>query len=157
MPDAFTGALAGRLNARSPLNIGVGMAGTVLAPGDVWFAPGGSHIRVATRGDELILLPERSAPRNSCCPAADVLFESAARTVGAGVVGVVLTGMGRDGADGAAAVIAAGGRVIAQDQDTSTVWGMPGAVTQEGHATAVLPLDDIATRLSMWARKRVAS
>ena len=83
-------------------------------------------------------------PQENCCrPAADVLFRSAARCFGAGVLGVVLTGMGQDGMLGAQAIHAAGGQVLAQDEATSVVWGMPRAVAEAGLAQAVLPLQDL--------------
>lgn len=81
---------------------------------------------------------------NSCRPAVDPLFESVAEAFGPGALGVVLTGMGQDGLGGARAIKAAGGRVLAQDEGTSTVWGMPGAVVRAGLADAVLPLSEIA-------------
>ena len=83
-------------------------------------------------------------PENSCRPAVDVMFRSAAQTYGAGVLGVVLTGMGQDGMIGARAIRSAGGQVLVQDEESSVVWGMPGAVARDGSADVVLPLDQIA-------------
>jgi len=88
-------------------------------------------------------------PENSCRPAADVLFRSAARVWGAGTLGVVLTGMGRDGLKGSEAIVAAGGAVLAQDEFTSVVWGMPGHVARAGIADAILPLSSLGVEVAM--------
>ena len=88
-------------------------------------------------------------PENSCPPAADVLFRSAARVWGAGTLGIVLTGMGRDGLKGSEAIVAAGGAVLAQDEFTSVVWGMPGHVARAGIADAILPLSSLGVEVAM--------
>lgn len=93
-------------------------------------------------------------PENSCRPAADVLFRSAARLWGGGTLAVVLTGMGRDGLQGSRAIVDAGGSVLAQDEFTSVVWGMPGEVARAGIAAAVLPLGQIGVEVALRLRKR---
>jgi two-component system chemotaxis response regulator CheB len=93
-------------------------------------------------------------PENSCRPAADVLFRSAARLWGPGTLGVVLTGMGRDGLAGSRAVVEAGGAVLAQDEFSSVVWGMPGEVVRAGLADAVLPLGQVGVEIALRLRRR---
>ncbi len=144
MPPVFTRSLAQRLDGASPL--AVAEVGNVapLQPGRVWVAPGGFHISVRRLATGWGLVTTEDPPENSCRPAVDVLFRSAARTIGAGVLGVVLTGMGQDGMIGAREIVDVGGQVIVQDEESSVVWGMPGFVANAGLADAVLPLDRIA-------------
>jgi two-component system chemotaxis response regulator CheB len=144
MPPMFTQLLAERLTAQSALKVEEGRAGTVLAPGRAWIAPGDFHMAVAREGTRVHLVLNQDPPENSCRPAADVLFTSVARAFGSGTLGVVLTGMGRDAYRGCEAIRAAGGQVIAQDEPTSVVWGMPGFVARGGLADRVLPLGLIA-------------
>jgi len=113
----------------------------------VWVAPGGSHLTVVGGVAGQALRLTQDAPENSCRPAADVLFRTAATAFGGNVLGVVMTGMGSDGQKGAEALRAAGGSVIVQDEATSVVWGMPGSVVRAGAADQVLPLDQIATEI----------
>lgn len=144
MPPVFTAQLAGRLATLSGLMAVEATAETVLVPGLIAVAPGDFHLVVRRRGVHLLATPNRDPHENSCRPSADVTFRTAASTLGGGVLGVVLTGLGRDGCAGARAVVAAGGRVIVQDQATSVAWGMPGAVANEGLAERILPITDIA-------------
>jgi two-component system chemotaxis response regulator CheB len=95
----------------------------------------------------VVIRLEDGPPINFCKPAVDPLFRSAAQVWGAQAFGCVLTGMGHDGAEGAGEIVSAGGSVIVQDEATSVVWGMPGAVALAGHASAVLPLDQIAPKI----------
>jgi two-component system chemotaxis response regulator CheB len=115
----------------------------VLRPGGVWIAPGDFHVTVRRAGTSLVIDTNQNPPENSCRPAVDVLFRSAAETCGAGVLGVVLTGMGQDGMRGSEVLRDAGGRVLVQDEASSVVWGMPGAVAQAGLADEILPLADV--------------
>jgi two-component system chemotaxis response regulator CheB len=156
MPASFTPHLADRLGKVCGTAVREAPEGAMLKGGDVLLAPGGRHITVA--GD-------RSRPRvqlsdapqeNACRPSADVLFRTAAKVWGAGTLGVVLTGMGRDGLAGARAVVEAGGEVLAQDEPTSVVWGMPGEVVKAGLAAAVLPLGEIGPEIQR-RLKRVRS
>jgi len=144
MPPMFTRLLAERLSARYAVRVEEGHTGGLLRPGHGWVAPGDFHMAVVRDGLHAKLLLHRDPPENSCRPAADVLFRSVARAYGPAALAVVLTGMGQDGQRGCEAVRAAGGQVIAQDEATSVVWGMPGAVARAGLADAVLPLAEIA-------------
>jgi two-component system chemotaxis response regulator CheB len=105
----------------------------------------------------LILREHQGPPVNSCRPAVDILFDSAVKACGGNLVSVVLTGMGQDGMKGARAIREAGGLVLAQDEDSSVVWGMPGAVAMAGLADAVLPLDAMAARVQQALRPGRAS
>jgi two-component system, chemotaxis family, protein-glutamate methylesterase/glutaminase len=143
MPPLFTKLLAERLASACALRVREGIDGARLEPGDVWIAPGDFHMKVRRDPAGARIEIDRSPPENSCRPAVDVLFRSAAGAFGAGTLGVVLTGMGRDGSRGSTAIAGAGGRVVVQDEATSTVWGMPGAIAESGIADAVLPLPAI--------------
>ena len=154
MPAAFTGRLAERLTAICGRSVVEATAGMSVAADSVLLAPGGKHLELAgTSATPRIRLTE-DPPENSCRPAADVLFRSAARLWGAGTLGVVLTGMGRDGLAGSQAVIEAGGRVIVQDEFSSVVWGMPGEVARAGLADAVLPLGRIGVEIGLRLQRR---
>jgi two-component system chemotaxis response regulator CheB len=144
MPPLFTRLLAERLDSLSPLKVREGGAGSRLEPGQVWIAPGDYHMTVSRDGIGAVLGLNQEPPENSCRPAVDVLFRSVARSFGAGVLAVVMTGMGSDGARGAAHIHEAGGEVIVQDEGSSVVWGMPGAVVAAGAADKICPLTDIS-------------
>lgn len=148
MPPMFTGLLAQRLDARSALQVTEAAGGERPGPGQVWIAPGGKHLTVQRLDGVVTLGTNEDPPVNSCRPAVDVLFASAARAFGAGTLAVVMTGMGQDGLAGAKTVRDAGGQVIAQDQETSVVWGMPRFVAEQGIAEAVVPLDRIAAEIT---------
>ena len=141
MPPMFTRHLAERLAAAGHLCVREGRDGQVLRGGEVWIAPGGYHTVLSRNGTQLQMRLNEDPPENSCRPAADVLFRSAAAVCGARTLAVVLTGMGRDGMRGCEKIVQAGGQVLAQDKATSVVWGMPGQVAQAGLADEVLPLD----------------
>ncbi len=147
MPPVFTAQLAERLDRLSPLSVREATDGETLQAGHVLIAPGDHHLRLSRRGDRARAQLDQGPRENFCRPAADPLLTSAAAGFGAGVVAVVLTGMGQDGLLGCRAVVDAGGRVVVQDEATSVVWGMPGAVAGAGLAHDVLPLDQIASRL----------
>jgi len=148
MPPLFTKLLADRLKSVSALNVVEGSVGLPISPGTVYIAPGGSHmiVRKVAGGFEIGL--DDGPPENSCKPAVDVLFRSAVNAWGANVLAVVLTGMGQDGSQGCKAVAQAGGPIIIQDEPTSVVWGMPGAVQRAGLANEVLPIKEIAPAIS---------
>ena len=147
MPPVFTAQFAARLDRLSALTVVEAADDAVLAPGTVHIAPGDFHLSaVAARGG-VRTRTTQGAPENFCRPAVDVLFRSAVAAYDGAVLSVVLTGMGQDGRVGAGLVRAQGGWVIAQDQATSVVWGMPGAVTHAGLADEVLPLDDVAAAI----------
>src|SRR5690606_14955430 len=147
MPPVFTAQFAARLDRHSPFPVREATHGSVLAPGTVTIAPGDHHLVVERAGRDLLTRLNQEAPENYCRPAVDVLFRSAAREAGGPVLGLVLTGMGSDGARGAQHLVDAGGSVIVQDRATSVVWGMPGAVATAGLAEQVLPLSQVASEL----------
>lgn len=156
MPPIFTRHLAERLNAASSLNVVEAQAGDVLRPGGIWIAPGDYHLTVRRAGTNLTLATNQDPPENSCRPAVDVLFRSAAEVCGSGLLGVVLTGMGQDGMRGSEVIRDAGGRVLAQDEATSVVWGMPGAVVQAGLADEILPLAEMSKAICREAARHRA-
>jgi two-component system chemotaxis response regulator CheB len=140
MPPMFTRLLAERLTAQSPIRVQEAATGTLLKPGEAWIAPGDYHMIVVRDGLGYRLLVHQDPPENSCRPAVDVLLRSVAQSFGADSLTVILTGMGQDGLRGCEAIRAAGARVLAQDEATSVVWGMPGYVAGAGLADRVLPL-----------------
>jgi two-component system chemotaxis response regulator CheB len=153
MPPLFTRLLADRLNSCSPLTVQEGKTGSRLEPGNVWLAPGDFHMTTVKQGADMVLRLDQTAPENSCRPAVDVLFRSVAQAYGANVLAVILTGMGADGTKGGQAIRAADGEIIAQDEATSVVWGMPGTAVAAGIVDQVLPLnaisDEIVRRINM--------
>ncbi|SOD74519.1 response regulator receiver domain-containing protein [Jatrophihabitans sp. GAS493] len=144
MPPIFTQLLAERLDRVCKLTVRESAGGELLVPGSVYIAPGDLHMEIDVTGPNAYTKLGGGAPENFCRPAVDVLFRSAARAFGSGVLGVVLTGMGSDGRRGAGEIRAAGGQVIAQDQASSVVWGMPGAVAGDGLAEELLDVHVIA-------------
>jgi two-component system, chemotaxis family, protein-glutamate methylesterase/glutaminase len=155
MPKLFTGALAKRLNKCCSLRVEEAYEGAEVSAGRIWLAPGDSHMEVACGGFSTAtrgpvsgkIRLHRRAPLNHCRPSVDYLFHSAAQLYGAGTLALMMTGMGSDGLDGARAVHRCGGVVLAQDEVTSAVWGMPGRVAEAGIATATLPLGVLADEL----------
>jgi len=144
MPAVFTELLAGRLNEVSQLRVHEARDGQPVEAGHVYIAPGGRHMILASENGKLRARLNDDPPENSCRPAVDVLFRSVSRTCGAGTLGVVLTGMGQDGMRGAQWIREAGGQVLAQDRDSSVVWGMPGAVAEAGLADELVALSGVA-------------
>jgi two-component system chemotaxis response regulator CheB len=149
MPAGFTSALAEQLAERTALSLREAQGGELVEPGTAFVAPGDRHLTFERSGR--ILLGD-SPPVHGVRPAADVTFKSAAQVHGSRVVGVVLTGMGKDGALGLAAIKAAGGRTIAQDQATSTVYGMPRAAVELGVVDEVAPLEGIGRLINDMVR-----
>jgi two-component system chemotaxis response regulator CheB len=147
MPPLFTRLLAERLGAISGFKCQEGSAGQLLLPGQLWVAPGGFHMETERVRDGVILQLNEERPENSCRPAVDVLFRSVAKTYGSKVLSVILTGMGQDGLKGCETIAAAGGQVLVQDEATSVVWGMPGAVSAAGLADKVLPIKELAPEI----------
>ena len=148
MPPLFTRSLAehlGRIGHRSCVEAEDGMP---LLANRVHIAPGDRHLLVETSATGLVARLVDTAPENSCRPSVDPMLRSAVAACQGRVLTVILTGMGRDGAAGARTVVEAGGAVLAQDEASSVVWGMPGAVAREGLCQAVLPLDRIAGRIA---------
>ncbi|MFN8024321.1 MAG: chemotaxis response regulator protein-glutamate methylesterase [Acidimicrobiales bacterium] len=151
MPAVFTRYLAQRLDGSSRIRVREAEQGDLLAPGLALVAPGDHHMTLRRTPAGVAVVLDQSPPVNFCRPAVDVLFKSAADVYGGDVLAVVLTGMGHDGRDGCAALKQRGATVIAQDQATSVVWGMPGAVHQSGLSDATLPLDDIGPAVAQRA------
>lgn len=147
MPEGFTAAFAERLDRGCGLSVHEAAGGDVVVPGTVWVAPGGRHLEVAFDGPRLVTRLTDGPLENSCRPAVDPLFRSAASALGDSVLGLVLTGMGKDGLEGARALRGVGASVFVQDEATSVVWGMPGAVAQAGLADEIRSLDEISTLL----------
>jgi two-component system chemotaxis response regulator CheB len=147
MPPMFTRLLAERLSAEFPIRVQEGSSGCVLQPGHAWIAPGDHHMVVSKDGLQVRLLLHQDPPENSCRPAVDVLLRSVARAFGPNSLAVILTGMGQDGLRGCEAIREAGGQILAQDEATSVVWGMPGYVARAGLADRVLPLSLMADQI----------
>ena len=141
MPPGFTASLATRLDGASALSVREARTGDAIDPGALLVAPGGKHLRLA---DDRRLRLADDAPAGGLKPRADFTIADAARLFGRRVLLVVMTGMGKDGLEGAIAVKQAGGRVLAEAESTCTVYGMPRAVVDAGLADAVLPLDQLA-------------
>ena len=154
MPAFFTTQLAERLTKLCGFPVREATDGMPIAPGDVVLAPGGRHLELAGDATAQRVRLSDAPPENSCRPSADVLFRSAARIWGGGTLGVVLTGMGRDGRDGSRVIVEAGGGVIAQDEFSSVVWGMPGEVVRAGLADAVLPLAQVGVEVALRLKRR---
>jgi two-component system chemotaxis response regulator CheB len=150
MPELFTSLFAERLNGRCKMPVREAKEGEAVKAGEIAIARGNWHLEVlaASRaGAPATMHLTQGLPENHCRPAADVLFRTAAEVYGAGVLAVVMTGMGADGMAGCQLIRSRGGSVLAQDQASSTVWGMPGAVVNAGLAQRVLPLQSIAPEI----------
>jgi two-component system chemotaxis response regulator CheB len=154
MPPVFTKYLAERLSAVSPIAVHEAQPGDFLSPGGAWLAPGNFHMGLKQTAGGIAVQLHQGPPENSCRPAVDVLFRSVAEIYGRSALAVVLTGMGQDGLIGCEAIAAAGGGVVAQDEASSVVWGMPGAVANARRADMVLPLSQIAAELAQLASQR---
>jgi len=148
MPPMFTTVLAEHLSRLTTATLREAEHNEPVLPGHVYVAPGGRHMRVKGDGAEARIELGDDAAIHFCRPAVDAMFTSAASVWGAGCLAVVLTGMGSDGLQGAGKIVAAGGSVIAQDEASSVVWGMPRVVAQAGLCAAVLPLERIAPRIT---------
>ena len=147
MPPLFTRMLAQRLDSNCPLSITEAAEGDLVERGRVLIAPGGRHLEVQTKGATVVAHLTDAPPENFCRPSVDVLFRSVATVFRNRTLGVVLTGMGRDGAQGATSIRTLGGEMFAQDEASSVVWGMPGAVVTAGQADQVVPLDQMARQI----------
>lgn len=147
MPPTFTANLAKRMNEKFKLRFQEGRDGDLAQPGQVYIAPGGYHMELQARDNQVVILNNTDPHENYCRPAADVLFRSAAKIYGNKVIGVVLTGMGRDGASGATTIASCGGPIYVQDEASSVVWGMPGSVVETGCAHEILPIPEITVKI----------
>ncbi len=148
MPPVFTAALAKSITEKTGWSCKEGEDGEIIQGGHAYMAPGDKHMIIEKHEGKTVIRLNQDPPVNYCRPSVDPLLLSAVKIFGAATLATVLTGMGNDGEAGAGAVAEAGGTVIAQDQETSIIWGMPGAVAVAGVCSAVLPLGDIAGYLN---------
>ncbi len=143
MPPVFTTQLAKRLNDKSKLMVAEAQDGETVKGGRVYVAPGDYHMELVSDGNKKVIRLNQKPHENSCRPAVDPLFRSLANTYGSKVVGVIMTGMGRDGLEGCKLLKAKGAYIIVQDKETSVVWGMPRFVTEHGLADRICSLDEL--------------
>lgn len=156
MPATFTAILAEHIAQASKIPTAEARDGEPVMRGRIYVAPGDIHMTVAVEDGKKIIRLVKTAPENFCRPAVDPMLRSVAAAYGARCMVLILTGMGSDGQKGASTVVAAGGSVVAQDEATSVVWGMPGAVAKTGLCSAVLPLPEIAPYLRRLAMRSAA-
>jgi two-component system chemotaxis response regulator CheB len=147
MPPMFTTILAEHISRVCDGRAHEAAHGEPVKPGHIYIAPGARHMLIERRGGGMSIALSDAPPVHFCKPAVDPFFDSAAAAFGANLLGIVLTGMGIDGASGVQKIAGAGGAVIVQDQASSVVWGMPGAAAHTGQCSAILPIDDIAPRI----------
>ena len=151
MPPTFTTILAQHISRVANRPAAEGVDGEAVAPGKIYLAPGDFHMKVEVRGAARVIRLLKDPPENFCRPAVDPMLRSLSEAYGAGVLCAILTGMGADGSKGGETVVAAGGTVIAQDEATSVVWGMPGAAAAAGICSAILPVSHIAPHIARLA------
>ncbi|WP_413198466.1 protein-glutamate methylesterase/protein-glutamine glutaminase [Nostoc piscinale] len=147
MPPMFTKLLAERLSSKCSIPVREAIDGVELAAGQAWLAPGDFHLIVQRDGNKVRLGVHQAPPENSCRPAVDVLLRSVAQVYGASAIAVILTGMGQDGLHGCQCIREAGGQVLAQDEASSVVWGMPGFVVNAGLADRIVPIEQMADEI----------
>jgi two-component system chemotaxis response regulator CheB len=157
MPRLFTKLLAERLSSKAQIRVDEASHGDVVVPGKAWVAPGDFHMVVKRLGTKVVIHTNHDTPENSCRPSVDPLFRSIADTYGPRALGVILTGMGQDGLRGCEAIRARGGQVLAQDEASSVVWGMPGFVVRAGLAEKVVPLSEMGAEIVRRTRKTETS
>ncbi len=143
MPATFTTLLAEHIGRATGVPCAEAKDGDVVTGGHIYLAPGDYHMVVESKGASSVIRLNQDPPENFCRPAVDPLLRSMAKVYGAGLLTIILTGMGSDGQKGSVDVVEAGGTIIAQDEATSVVWGMPGAVATSGLCSAVLPIQEI--------------
>jgi two-component system chemotaxis response regulator CheB len=156
MPATFTGQLAEHIHRLGGASCAEAVHGEPLRPGHVHLAPGNRHLTVVARDGGVSVALTDDPPENFCRPSVDPMLRSLSAAFPGRVLTLMLTGMGQDGLRGAERVVADGGSVIAQDEATSIVWGMPGAVARAGLCQAVLPLNELAPRLLQFVGRRGA-
>lgn len=147
MPATFTPILADHLGRQAGREAHEAVDGEPITPGAVLIAPGGKHLTVKRSGARMIAHLDEDPPENWCRPAADKLFRSVAETYGANALAVVLTGMGHDGLAGARAMAECGAPILAQDEASSVVWGMPGAIADAKLASLLAPVQPLAAEV----------
>jgi two-component system chemotaxis response regulator CheB len=148
LPVEFSQPYANQLREISRRDVVIAADGTELVPDRIHLAPGDAHIHVSRSAGRVVLRLDRSRSTTGCMPSVDPMLASLARVYGAGALAVVLTGMGRDGTEGARALAEAGGNVLVQDEASSAVWGMPGSIAKAGLAAAILHPRDLALRVA---------
>lgn len=153
IPEAFSKPFAKRMDGCSAMTVFEAEHGQQILPGHVYIAPGSHHLIVKRDGARYICELSDGPPVNRHRPSVDVMFRSVAQNVGPNAIGVLLTGMGNDGAQGLLEMQSAGAPTIAQDERTSVVWGMPGEAVKLGAADEILPLDRIASRIIQLEKK----
>ena len=156
MPATFTGILAEHIAKVAGRPAREAVDGQAVEAGQIYIAPGDFHMTVEAGAPAPVIRLTREPPVNFCRPSVDPMLESMSRIYGQRLLAVILTGMGHDGLDGGRATVAAGGTVVAQDEASSIVWGMPGAVATDGLCSAVLPLDSIAAHVRKIAGRSAA-
>lgn len=154
LPDAFMEFYARQIATMTSRQVRVAQAGMPVESGNIYLAPGDAHLTVAASGRRREIVLDRRVVDNGCCPSADPMLDTVAEVYGRGGVAVILSGMGRDGANGAARLKAAGGTVLAQAPESCVIWGMPGAVAKAGIAAATLNPDAIALMLGSFLSGR---
>ncbi len=148
MPPTFTSILAEHVGKAALRPAAEGQDGEVLKPGQIYVAPGGKHMVLEKDAGAVKIRLNDDAPVNFCKPAVDPLFDSVAKVYGSACLGLILTGMGHDGASGVKTIAAGGGSIITQDEATSVVWGMPGAAANTGMCSDILPLSEIGPKVA---------
>ncbi|WP_289036258.1 chemotaxis response regulator protein-glutamate methylesterase [uncultured Roseibium sp.] len=148
MPPTFTAILAEHVGKAAMRPAKEGAHGDVLQPGNIYVAPGGKHMILEKEAGAVKICLTDGEPVNFCKPAVDPLFDSVAKIYGSAALGLILTGMGHDGAAGVKTIAAGGGSVLTQDEATSVVWGMPGAAANTGMCSDVLPLPEIGPKVA---------
>ncbi|MDH5673740.1 MAG: chemotaxis response regulator protein-glutamate methylesterase [Myxococcales bacterium] len=153
IPEAFSKPFANRLNEVTALRVQEAAPGAAVRPGHVYIAPGHLHLKVRKDGARYVCETDAGAPVNRHRPSVDVMFDSVSKHVGPNALGILLTGMGADGAEGLLQLRKTGAMTVAQDQATSVVWGMPGAAIKLGAACRVKPLEAISAEIVAWASR----
>ncbi len=156
IPEGFSGVFARRLDSITEMNVCQVEGEEQICEGNVYIAPGNRHLSIVKQGNRLSCKLTAGKPVNYHIPSVEVLFRSVARYVGKNAIGVMLTGMGSDGADALREMRQTGALTIAQDEQSSVVWGMPGEAVSRGAVDIVLPLNEISTKLLRASRRLAA-
>ena len=154
IPPMFSRLLSERLDNECILSVKEAATGDIIEPNHVYIAPGSKHMTISKYGSQMVLHCNPGPPVHSVCPSVDILFDSVAREIRDKAIGVLLTGMGKDGADGLLHMREQGSHTLGQDESTSTVYGMPKAAFELGAVEKQLPLSDIPAAITMLARKK---
>ena len=152
IPEAFSKPFAERMNRSSQMTVYEASDGQEILPGHVYIAPGNRHLLIVRSGAQYICRLNDGPPVNRHKPSVDVMFRSVAENVGSNALGVILTGMGDDGAAGLKEMLDQGAQTLVQDENTSVVWGMPGSAVKNGAAKQEVPLENIAAELIKFGR-----